>query len=160
MSNPRVCGPLDSGKIDTDGDPPSVTVNAPDGFLIVGYCVKAGTDVVYSDVAPTAVLVITHPNGKDVSHYSYSLVQAPPPETTVPEVPETTVPEVPEVPVPTVVEVPEVPETTTLVPTVGVPPVQPPEVQTLPATGSEVGLLLAGSILLASGLGAMKLARR
>ena len=35
----EVCGPLDSGKIDTTGDPSSVMVTAPEGFLISSYCV-------------------------------------------------------------------------------------------------------------------------
>ena len=39
----QVCPPLDSGKIDTTGDPASVTVNAPAGNVITGYCVKAGS---------------------------------------------------------------------------------------------------------------------
>ncbi len=39
----QVCEGYDSGKIDTTGDPMSVTVEAPEGELISGYCVKAGS---------------------------------------------------------------------------------------------------------------------
>ncbi|HEX5861118.1 MAG TPA: hypothetical protein VFY58_04705, partial [Nocardioides sp.] len=38
-----VCSGLDSGKIDTTGNPKSVTLTAPEGQLITGYCVKAGS---------------------------------------------------------------------------------------------------------------------
>lgn len=94
-----VCGPLDSGKIDTSGDPATVNVQAPDGFLIDGYCVKAGSanqddgGPVYVDVHPTASVTFGHPTGKAVSHYSVSYTDAPT-ETTAPETtaPETTVP--------------------------------------------------------------------
>ena len=76
----RVCPPLDSGKIDTTGDPLSVTVTAPDGFLIDQYCVKAGSvqqgnGPVFVDVdPPQKTVTITYPSGKAVSNYSYSLV--------------------------------------------------------------------------------------
>lgn len=39
----KVCDALDSGKIDTHGDPQTVTVTAPAGQKIVSYCVKAGS---------------------------------------------------------------------------------------------------------------------
>ena len=44
FGTPDVCPPLDSGKIDTTGDPASVTVTAPAGKLITGYCAKAGSE--------------------------------------------------------------------------------------------------------------------
>ncbi|MEO5499129.1 MAG: hypothetical protein ABIR46_01355 [Candidatus Saccharimonadales bacterium] len=81
----QVCQGLDSGKIDTTGDPESVTVTAPEGKLIDGYCVKAGSvnndnGPVYVTVDPPAKTVtITYPGGKDISHYSVSYVDAPPP---------------------------------------------------------------------------------
>ena len=73
----QVCSGLDSGKIDTTGDPGSVTVSAPDGQLITGYCVKAGSTKngggpVYKTVAPTESLTLTYPGGKAISHYSLS----------------------------------------------------------------------------------------
>lgn len=60
-----------TSKIDTTGDPQTVTVEAPDGLLIGGYCVKGGlvTDFVTLD-EPVAVLTIAVSNGKAVSHYS------------------------------------------------------------------------------------------
>jgi len=122
----EVCGPLDSGKIDTSGDPTSVTVTAPEGKLIDGYCVKAGSDqstpdgaVKYVRVDPARKTVtITHYTGKAVSHYSVSYTDAPPPTTEPPPV--TTLP----------------PPVTTLPPPVTTvpPPVttQPPPVTTVP----------------------------
>ncbi|MDP3967024.1 MAG: hypothetical protein Q8Q02_01990 [Nocardioides sp.] len=71
-----VCDALDSGKIDTKGDPQSVAVSAPDGRTITGYCVKAGSTnagdgPVYVDLATeVTTLVVRHPSGKAVSHYS------------------------------------------------------------------------------------------
>ena len=85
-----VCPGLDSGKIDTSGDPASVTVTAPDGYLISGYCVKAGSDESDAGVEfitvnpPQASVTISHPSGKAVSHYSYSLVPIQTPPTTPP----------------------------------------------------------------------------
>ena len=81
----EVCSGYDSGKIDTTGDPKSVTVTAPEGKLISGYCVKAGSDksvpdgaVVWVPVDPAAKTVtITHPSGKAVSHYALAYVDAP-----------------------------------------------------------------------------------
>jgi hypothetical protein len=75
-----VCPDLDSGKINTSGDPLSVTVTAPAGFLIDGYCVKAGSSnqgdgpVMVVVDPPQATVTISYPGGKAVSHYSYSLV--------------------------------------------------------------------------------------
>jgi hypothetical protein len=67
-----------SEKIDTGGDPASVTVNAPEGYLISGYCVKAGTDPEDSTLEePQAFVVITYPDGKDVSHFSLQFVKIP-----------------------------------------------------------------------------------
>jgi hypothetical protein len=72
----QVCTALDSGKIDTHGDPQTVTVKAPAGKTIVSYCVKAGSSnqgngPVYITLAePVSTLVIRHPSGKAVSHYS------------------------------------------------------------------------------------------
>lgn len=99
MAQQEVCPGLDSGKINTSGDPLSVTVTAPAGFLISGYCVKAGSDASDAGVEfvtvdpPQASVTISHSSGKAVSHYSYSLVEivtpTSPPPTTPPTPPET-----------------------------------------------------------------------
>ena len=73
----QVCDGLDSGKQDTTGDPASVDIVAPEGFLIDRYCVKAGSALqgdgpVYVDIDPVAELTITSPSGRAVSHYSFS----------------------------------------------------------------------------------------
>ena len=78
----KVCLELDSGKIDTNDEPGSVTITAPEGSLIDGYCVKAGSansgdGPRYFDVEPTAELTISYPGGKAISHYSYSYSAAP-----------------------------------------------------------------------------------
>lgn len=93
-----VCAPLDSGKIDTVGDPLSVTVSAPEGYLIDGYCVKAGSSKqglgpVYVDVdPPQATITITYPDGKAVSHYALSYTEVPPSSTTTTSTTTTTEP--------------------------------------------------------------------
>ena len=66
-----LCPDLDSGKIDTVGDPATVTFTAPPGYLITSYCVKAGTTAVFVTVDPPASsVVIDHPDKDSVSHYS------------------------------------------------------------------------------------------
>lgn len=125
----QICPALDSGKIDTTGDPLSVTFTAPDGYLIDGFCVKAGSatqglgaEFVTVD-PPQKTVTITHSSGKAVSHYSVSYVKVPPtttttvPETTTTTVPETTTTTVPETTTTTVPETTTtIPETTTTVP--------------------------------------------
>lgn len=70
-------------KVDTTGDPATVTVTAPDGFLIDAYCVKAGTEkFIIDDFEPAASVVIDHPVKDSVSHYQVHLVKI-----TVPEQP-------------------------------------------------------------------------
>jgi hypothetical protein len=60
-----------STKIDVVGEQTVVTVTAPDGYLISGYCVKAGTQTTFVTVDPPQQTVqISAPNGKGVSHYS------------------------------------------------------------------------------------------
>ncbi len=75
------CTGGDSGKIDLYGDdrPATLTITAPDGFLITGYCVKAGSEnqgngpEYYVVDPPAASVVIGHSTGKAISHYSYTL---------------------------------------------------------------------------------------
>ncbi len=74
----QVCPNNDTGHI--GASTPSVTVSAPDGKLISGYCVKAGS--ANQDLGPESVTVdpaqktvtITHSSGKDISHYSLTYV--------------------------------------------------------------------------------------
>lgn len=79
----QVCQGLDSGKIDTEGNPKTVTLTAPEGKLIDKYCVKAGSENSgdgphYEVVDPPAKTVtISYPSGKDISHYSASYTDAP-----------------------------------------------------------------------------------
>ncbi|HJR94722.1 MAG TPA: hypothetical protein VJ807_04750 [Gaiellaceae bacterium] len=70
----QVCPNNDTGHI--SASTPSVTATAPDGKLISGYCVKAGSanqglgpEFVTVDPAQKSV-TITHSSGKDISHYS------------------------------------------------------------------------------------------
>jgi hypothetical protein len=66
-------------KVDTTGDPATVTVTAPAGFLIDSYCVKAGTTKVIVPVTPpAATVVIDHPDKDSVSHYQVHLIPVPP----------------------------------------------------------------------------------
>jgi hypothetical protein len=65
-------------KVDTSGDPATVTVTAPEGFLIDKYCVKAGTTKFIIDVTPpSATAVIDHPEKDSVSHYQVHFIPAP-----------------------------------------------------------------------------------
>ncbi|MUK02289.1 hypothetical protein GM708_10335, partial [Vibrio cholerae] len=83
----QVCDGLSSGKIDTSGDPTTVTLTASVGEVITGYCVKAGSanqgdGPVYIDLDPAEYansITITHPSGKAVSHYSYTTKPVEPP---------------------------------------------------------------------------------
>ena len=74
----QVCPDNDTGHI--SASTPSVTATAPDGKLISGYCVKAGSanqglgpEFVTVD-PPQKTVTITHSSGKDISHYSLSYV--------------------------------------------------------------------------------------
>ena len=81
----EVCLPLDSGKIDTTGDPMSVEVTAPEGKLIFRYCYKAGTQVTYVVVNPplkTVVIKDTVGKIQAISHYSVQYVKDKPTTTT------------------------------------------------------------------------------
>jgi hypothetical protein len=139
----QVCGPLTSGKIDTAGDPKTVTVTLSDediaaGKVITGYCVKAGsaqqTDggPVYVTLdPPVTTITFGHPSGKDVSHYSYSVGVATTPTTPTP----TTPTETPTTPTETPTTTTPAPETPTT-PTPETPTSTPtPEVQ--PETGTQ-----------------------
>jgi hypothetical protein len=80
-ANDKVCTGLTSGKIDVSGDHTTLTLTAPDGYLISGYCVKAGSvnqdegPEYYAVEPPAASVEISHSTGKAISHYSYTLVE-------------------------------------------------------------------------------------
>ena len=182
---PDICGPLDSGKIDTSGDPQTVTVTAPAGNLITGYCVKAGNvasgvqAVVYVDVIPPQeTVVISHPSQKAVSHYSYSyapLTTTTTTSTTVPQSTTTTAPTttsstttIVEIFPPTTVASPTTTTTTSEPPFVGsggpTPPAATPEVAAptqLPSTGSSTwNLAMVALTALLGGMVLVVLSRR
>jgi hypothetical protein len=76
-----VCGEGDSGKFEVDDGNKYLVIYAPDGYLIDGYCVKAGSgnqglgaEYVVLD-SPQAKVKIYHSSWKDISHYSYTLVE-------------------------------------------------------------------------------------
>lgn len=181
----EVCLALDSGKIDTAGDPLTVTMTAPPGNLITQYCVKAGSDtsipdgaVVYVTVdPPQAEITVAHPSGKSVSHYSFAWEPIPV-ETTTTTVPDstTTVPESTTTVPGSTTTVPEstttVPDSTTTTAAAVIPPtttgntavlvpVNPPADSDLPETGSSSWTTVwVALVALAAGLGLMRLARR
>ena len=72
------------------GSNASLTLTAPEGKLISGYCVKAGSanqglgPEFYTVDPPAKSVTISHSSGKDISHYSLTFVdeQTPPTETT------------------------------------------------------------------------------
>jgi hypothetical protein len=79
------------GKVDVSGEQETLVVTAEPGYLITGYCVKAGSAIdgdgpVDVEVDPPAATVtISHPSGKAISHYTLVTIQAEEtPEETVP----------------------------------------------------------------------------
>lgn len=72
------------------GQATSYTYTAPAGKLVASYCVKAGSanqgnGPEYHDVAPPQQSVtFSHSSGKEISHFSVELVDAPPPDTDPP----------------------------------------------------------------------------
>jgi hypothetical protein len=76
-----VCAEGDSGKVDVYGDDATLTLTAPDGYVITSYCVKAGSEKqgdgseTYTVDPPAQEVVISHSSGKAISHYSYTLAE-------------------------------------------------------------------------------------
>ncbi len=66
-----------SPKVDADANDPFF-VNIPDGFTLVAYCVKAGTEPIIvtlgTPVVGPASVQIDHPNKDSVSHYQLKLI--------------------------------------------------------------------------------------
>lgn len=118
----QVCPDNDTGHI--SASTPSVTATAPDGKLISGYCVKAGSanqglgpEFVTVD-PPQKTVTITHSSGKDISHYSLSYVDegeetTETTETTETETTETETTETETTETETTESTPTTPETTT-----------------------------------------------
>jgi len=79
--NGRVCDGLDSGKIDTPDGPTSVTISAPEGYVIIEYCVKAGPEAKYHDVDRLPSDQIFGTDDKDISHYSFAYEEVQPDES-------------------------------------------------------------------------------
>ena len=107
----RVCAGQHLAPDDGKNDEATETYAAPAGFLISSYCVKAGSDnqkdggpEYVSVTPPAATITISHSTGKDVSHFSVTLVPVLVP-VLVPPVP---VPPVPAPPVPAPPVVPPV----------------------------------------------------
>ena len=167
-----VCAGFDPGTVKIDAfDAPSVVVDAPDGFLIDGYCVKAGSihngfGPVFVPVdPPQASVTITYPGKDTISHYSVSYTPDVPevcPEGTTGEFPDCEEPEEPEEP-----EVPEEPEDDVLGERLDRPSADNPEVAgerqgaALPFTGIDPAPFLALSgLLAASGLSALVISKR
>ena len=123
----QVCPDNDTGHI--SGNSPSVTVTAPDGKLISGYCVKAGS--ANQELGPESVTVdpaqktvtITHSSGKDISHYSLTYADEGEETTTETTETETTETETTET-------TPTTPETTTIETTTTTTETTPPTTTT------------------------------
>jgi hypothetical protein len=155
------------GKVDVGGEQTTLVVTAPEGFLITGYCVKAGSekqgdgpvDVVVDP--PATEVTISHPSGKAISHYTLITVEAgstpepsePGEEPTTPGEEPTTPGEEPTTPA----EEPTVPGDDVVEPTDGA--VAPAEdATTAPADGTEPEVLAATGASTAIGITLIALA--
>jgi hypothetical protein len=84
-SDPGVC-PAE-GKVEVPGEQASVTITAPAGMVITGYCVKAGSakqgdGPMYVTLdEPATTVTITHVSGKAISHYSVIYEPTPTPSS-------------------------------------------------------------------------------
>jgi hypothetical protein len=78
----EVCAGFDAGTVKTDvvGAFKTLDLDATSGFLIDGYCVKAGSDRSGAGAEwvpvdpPVKSVTISHSSGKDISHYSLRFV--------------------------------------------------------------------------------------
>ncbi|MBO0611176.1 hypothetical protein [Myceligenerans salitolerans] len=79
-------GKIDVGD-DYEGDPKEITITAPEGQVITGYCVKAGSAkqgegpeyVEFGEDDYRTEVTIKHSSGKDISHYTVFYADAPSP---------------------------------------------------------------------------------
>ena len=143
--NKGVCQPQDA-HIKPEGDKKSVTVTAPEGKVITGYCVKAGSikkddGPKYTHGLTSESVEISHPSGKDISHYVVFYTDKPPTTTTtVPPATTTTVP-------PTTTTVPPTTTTTTVPPTTTTTTVPPTTTTTtVPPTTTTIGPVTDGEL--------------
>jgi hypothetical protein len=73
----------EDGKVEVSGEQHAITIEAPDGYAIVSYCVKAGSakqgcGAMSHDLTEPASSVTIHgPCGKAISHYSVTYVELP-----------------------------------------------------------------------------------
>ena len=135
--NEGVCRGLDSGKINVSGEIKSLTITAPAGFLIDGYCVKAGSvnqgngPEYYRVNPPQPSFTISHSSGKDISHYSVSYIPIETPETPTPT---------PTDPTPTPTDPTPTPTEPTPTPTEPTPTPTEPTPTSTPCVGEELGM--------------------
>lgn len=133
--NPGVCS--GTHLFPPTNDTKTLVVTAPDGQLISGYCVKAGSinqgyGPEYVVVNPPAETVtISHSSGKDISHYTVAFVNRPGPTTTTVAPTTTTVEPTTTTTVQTTTTTTTVPPTTT---TTRTPPPPPPPVSSTTTT--------------------------
>ncbi len=106
LTAPAAATPSHDGVCEGDHEYPVdgqdvITVPAPDGQLISGYCVKAGSKEhgdgpeYYAVDPPAAEVTISHSSNKDISHYTLTYVdvdEPTSPTTTAPTTPTTTAP--------------------------------------------------------------------
>ena len=163
------------GKIDVVGSVKSITVTAPEGKLIAGYCVKAGSagqgDGPESFVLQPPVEEITfgHSSGKDISHYTIDFVDLPiddlaPVPADEPDMPDDKAAPAPqleapqlEAPQPETGSAPALPEAQSETPQV---PVVSAATTELPVTGSTTNILAGLAAGLAAGMAALGLVTR
>ena len=164
VNDGKICEGLSSTKIDTPGEPQSITIlpaDYPAGNVITGYCVKAGSEnqvgggPVYVVLPPgTTTVTFGHPSTKAVSHYSFSyappVVVVPPTPTPSPETP--VVPPTPETPVPPTPETPVTPTETPATPTPDAVVAALPPVQAAPAQALAPAAALPAQALPSTGI--------
>jgi len=87
-ANEGVCPALDTGHLEPTSESQSWNAVAPEGSLIAGYCVKAGSikqglgPESFTLDSPVSSLILAHSSGKDISHYALTFVAEPTQEPT------------------------------------------------------------------------------
>ena len=144
----------EDGKIEPNGNEVSIPVAAPEGQVIIGYCVKAGSGnqeegTHYEEFDPPETMVtISHPSGKEISHYT--VFYAPAPTPTEPT------------PTPTPMEPTPTPTEPTQTPVPATPPTQSTPPSELASTGpaETIGYSMLALALIGGGAAFIVLARR